>query len=86
MFGRLLHQPVTVKDATFSSKAYGKRESHESGIPGRVTLDAFQIIQRDHKLRSYSLNAVSAEFLSMQVSSNFYFSHQNLDILIVFQL
>jgi DNA polymerase delta subunit 1 len=59
-----------VKEASFSSKAFGKRESFESNIPGRVTLDAFQIIQREYKLRSYSLNAVSAEFLGMQVYIN----------------
>ena len=66
MFGRILNTPVSIKESTFSSKAFGKRESHESYVPGRVSFDVFQIIQRDYKLRSYSLNAVSAEFLGCQ--------------------
>ncbi len=38
----------------------------QSGIDGRVQLDMLQIIQRDHKLRSYTLNSVSAHFLGEQ--------------------
>lgn len=33
---------------------------------GRVFFDVLQAIQRDYKLRSYSLNSVSAEFLGEQ--------------------
>jgi DNA polymerase delta subunit 1 len=33
---------------------------------GRVFFDVLQVIQRDYKLRSYSLNSVSAEFLGEQ--------------------
>ena len=32
-------------------------------IEGRIDLDVFQVIQRDFKLRSYSLNKVSVHFL-----------------------
>lgn len=55
-----------LRDATFSSKAYGKRESKETSIDGRVQLDLLQVIQRDHKLSSYTLNNVSAHFLGEQ--------------------
>lgn len=48
-----------VSDATFSSRAYGTRESKEVKIDGRVNFDLLQAIQRDYKLASYSLNAVS---------------------------
>lgn len=66
-FGRtLFRRPVRCKEATFSSAQTGKRESKEITVLGRVVFDAFQIIQRDHKLRSYSLNAVSARFLKEQ--------------------
>lgn len=51
------------KDTTFSSKAYGTRESKQVNLEGRLQLDLLQAIQRDYKLRSYTLNAVSAEFL-----------------------
>jgi DNA polymerase delta subunit 1 len=33
---------------------------------GRVFLDVLQVVQRDYKLRSYTLNSVSAEFLGEQ--------------------
>ena len=35
-------------------------------LAGRVQLDIYQVIQRDYKLRSYSLNSVSAHFLGQQ--------------------
>lgn len=47
-------------------QAHGTRESKEFVLEGRVLLDLFQSIQRDHKLSSYSLNAVSAHFLGEQ--------------------
>lgn len=55
-----------LKDSTFSSKAYGKRESKETSIDGRVQLDLLQVIQRQSKLSSYTLNNVSAHFLGEQ--------------------
>ena len=38
----------------------------EITIDGRIQFDLLQAIQRDHKLSSYSLNAVSAHFLGEQ--------------------
>lgn len=35
-------------------------------IEGRVRMDMLDIIRRDHKLKSYTLNSVSAEFLKEQ--------------------
>lgn len=64
--GRLKNSKVRIKDSTFSSRAYGKRETKETTLEGRVQLDLLQAIQRDHKLRSYTLNAVSAHFLGEQ--------------------
>ena len=52
-----------VKDAKFSSKAYGTRESKNVVMDGRLQLDMLQVMQRDYKLRSYSLNSVCAHFL-----------------------
>jgi DNA polymerase delta subunit 1 len=66
LLGRLDRSRARVKDAKFSSKAYGTRESKETVIEGRVTLDVLQVMQRDYKLRAYSLNAVSDEFLGEQ--------------------
>merc|ERR1719158_1583284 len=45
---------------------FGGRETVEINIEGRVQFDMIAVIQKEHKLRSYSLNAVSAEFLGEQ--------------------
>ena len=66
LWGRILGSPCRMRDTVFSSKAYGTRESKETTIEGRVQLDLLQAIQRDHKLSSYTLNAVSAHFLGEQ--------------------
>lgn len=65
-FGRMKHVKQTIKDQTFSSKAYGTRENKVVNIDGRVQLDLLQFIQREYKLRSYTLNSVSAHFLAEQ--------------------
>ncbi|KAM0756294.1 hypothetical protein T439DRAFT_308756 [Meredithblackwellia eburnea MCA 4105] len=65
-FGRLKNVKTEVKDTHFSSKAYGNRDSKETGIEGRLQLDILQVMQRDYKLRSYTLNSVCAHFLGEQ--------------------
>ena len=65
-WGRMVGSKLRMKDTTFSSKAYGTRDSKEITIEGRVQFDLLQAVQRDHKLSSYSLNAVSAHFLGEQ--------------------
>lgn len=52
-----------VKETHFSSKAYGTRDSKETVMDGRLQLDILQVMQRDYKLRSYTLNSVCAHFL-----------------------
>ena len=49
-WGRIIGKQLTIKDTTFSSKAYGTRESKEITIEGRVQFDMLQAIQRDYKL------------------------------------
>jgi len=65
-WGRIRGSKVRMKDTTFSSKAYGTRESKEITIEGRVQFDLMVAIQRDYKLSSYSLNTVSAQYLGEQ--------------------
>jgi DNA polymerase delta subunit 1 len=55
-----------MRDTTFQSSAFGKRENVETTICGRVIFDMLPYMFRNHKLSSYSLNAVSAEFLGQQ--------------------
>jgi hypothetical protein len=54
------------KNTHFSSKAYGQRDSKDTPLDGRLQLDLLQFMQREHKLRSYSLNSVCAQFLGEQ--------------------
>lgn len=55
-----------VKESHFSSKAFGQRDTKDTIIDGRLQLDVLQFMQREHKLRSYTLNAVCAQFLGEQ--------------------
>jgi DNA polymerase delta subunit 1 len=55
-----------VKEQTTNIKALGTRENKDVNIEGRVQLDMMQVIIRDHKLRSYSLNSVAFQFLKEQ--------------------
>lgn len=64
--GRELLTKTECKDTHFSSKAYGTRDSKHTELQGRIQLDMLEVMRRDYKLRSYSLNAVSFEFLGEQ--------------------
>ncbi|SHO78176.1 Similar to S.cerevisiae protein POL3 (Catalytic subunit of DNA polymerase delta) [Malassezia sympodialis ATCC 42132] len=64
--GREKNARTEAKDTHFSSKAYGTRDSKHTELQGRIQLDMLQVMQRDYKLRSYSLNSVSFEFLKEQ--------------------
>ncbi|GAA5955930.1 hypothetical protein JCM8115_004364 [Rhodotorula mucilaginosa] len=65
-FSRLKGSKTEVKETHFSSKAYGTRDSKETVMDGRLQLDILQVMQRDYKLRSYTLNSVCAHFLGEQ--------------------
>lgn len=54
------------KDTNFSSKQMGNRDTKATNTNGRLQLDLLQLIQRDHNLRSYTLNSVSSTFLGEQ--------------------
>ncbi|KAI8630165.1 DNA polymerase delta catalytic subunit [Xylariaceae sp. FL1651] len=54
------------KETNFSSKQMGNRDTKTTNTNGRLQLDLLQLIQRDHHLRSYTLNSVSAHFLGEQ--------------------
>lgn len=64
--GRMMNTRTNIRTSTFESKAYGKRENKVMNIEGRVQFDLLQILFRDTKLRSYSLNSVSYHFLKEQ--------------------
>ncbi|KAJ1440146.1 DNA polymerase family B-domain-containing protein [Ochromonadaceae sp. CCMP2298] len=64
--GRLKGIRAVMRETTFQSSAYGKRENVETAISGRVVFDLLPYMFRNHKLSSYSLNSVSSEFLGQQ--------------------
>jgi len=47
----------------FQSKQMGNKENYEMVIDGRIMTDILPYVQREHKLRSYRLNAVASHFL-----------------------
>ncbi|KAJ9506485.1 hypothetical protein QJQ45_019412 [Haematococcus lacustris] len=65
-WGRVRGTRTRMRNAQFSSKAYGTHDYKELNIEGRVQFDLMVTIQREHKLASYSLNSVSAHFLGEQ--------------------
>ncbi|XP_071104876.1 DNA polymerase delta catalytic subunit-like [Haliotis cracherodii] len=64
--GRIKDIPSVIKESMFQSKQMGKRENKVINIEGRTQFDLLQILLRDYKLRSYTLNAVSFHFLQEQ--------------------
>lgn len=63
---RLPNTRSTSKDTNFSSKQMGNRDTKATNTNGRLQLDLLQLVQRDHQLRSYTLNSVCAQFLGEQ--------------------
>ncbi|KAJ5083557.1 DNA polymerase delta catalytic subunit [Penicillium angulare] len=63
---RLRKTKTEAKESSFSSKQMGNRETKATNTNGRIQLDLLQLVQRDHQLRSYTLNSVSYEFLREQ--------------------
>ncbi|ETO08884.1 hypothetical protein RFI_28502 [Reticulomyxa filosa] len=61
--GRIRTSKARIKDSMFSSRAYGTSASKDITIEGRIQMDLFPLIRREHRLRSYSLNNVAFHFL-----------------------
>jgi len=65
-WSRLKNVQSQAKDTNFSSKQMGNRDTKATNTNGRIQLDLLQLVQRDHQLRSYTLNSVCAQFLGEQ--------------------
>ena len=63
---RLKNTQSLSKKTNFSSKQMGNRDTKATNTNGRLQLDLLQLVQRDHQLRSYTLNSVCAHFLKEQ--------------------
>ena len=71
--GKLIGNVSREREAQFESKAFGKTVSRDFPIIGVIVFDLYKIIKREHKLRSYTLNSVSAYFLK-QVKDDVHWS------------
>jgi DNA polymerase delta subunit 1 len=65
-WSRLPSVKSVAKETNFSSKQMGNRDTKATNTNGRLQLDLLQLVQRDHQLRSYTLNSVCAQFLGEQ--------------------
>jgi DNA polymerase delta subunit 1 len=63
---RLRSTKSFANESKFSSKQMGNRSTKATNTNGRLQLDLLQLVQRDHQLRSYTLNSVCAHFLNEQ--------------------
>lgn len=66
LWGRIRNVKAKMKDTVFQSAAYGRRANVETTVDGRVIFDMFPYMTRNHKLSSYTLNSVCAEYLGQQ--------------------
>ena len=64
--GKLVDEAAIYYKQTFSSAQMGTKESMHYVMPGRITMDVFELIKTNYKLRAYNLNAVSQHFLGDQ--------------------
>ncbi|PWA33263.1 hypothetical protein CCH79_00013575 [Gambusia affinis] len=64
--GRMRGIKSVLRESNFQSKQMGRRENKTINMEGRVQFDLLQVLLRDYKLRSYTLNAVSFHFLQEQ--------------------
>uniref|UniRef100_A0ABM5GSA5 DNA polymerase n=2 Tax=Pogona vitticeps TaxID=103695 RepID=A0ABM5GSA5_9SAUR len=64
--GRNPSRKSVIRDSSFQSKQMGRRENKIINMEGRTQFDLLQVLLRDYKLRSYTLNAVSYHFLQEQ--------------------
>lgn len=63
--GRLLDHASTYVEKTLSSSALGDNLLKYVDMEGRVLIDVMKVVQRDHKLDSYKLDAVANHFMKM---------------------
>lgn len=66
LLGRLNGVHATMKTATFANAAWGKNESIQTTITGRLTFDMLLYARRNLKLSSYTLNSVASTILGQQ--------------------
>lgn len=69
--GRLKHRHCDIEERSLSSSALGDNIMYCFDLDGLVQIDMLKVMQRDHKLDSYKLDAVAGKFIveSAEVTS-----------------
>ena len=62
--GRLKHRHCDLEEKRLSSSALGDNIMYCFDLDGIVQIDMLKVMQRDHKLDSYKLDAVAAKFIT----------------------
>lgn len=63
-YGRLLDEKTELKCFDWSSGGYGFNSINMLKAEGRISIDMYPVIKRDHKLLKYNLNTVAKKFLN----------------------
>ena len=61
--GRLRGQATALRTRETDTKAYGHNEFHYLPMTGRMQMDIYQLIKKEHKLSSYKLDSMARHFL-----------------------
>lgn len=68
ILGRVKNIPSYLKLQNLSSSAFGDNELSYISMSGRIQMDILKIVNIDHKLDSYKLDAVSSHFMNGSIS------------------
>ena len=67
--GRMKNKELTLEEKNLSSSALGENILTYINMEGRVVMDLLKVVQKDHKLGSYKLDAVAENFISGSIKS-----------------
>ncbi|EKX53301.1 DNA polymerase delta catalytic subunit, partial [Guillardia theta CCMP2712] len=64
--GRMKGKYTAIKTTDSQSKAFGHNQFHYLPMTGRMQMDIYQVMTKQHKLSSYKLDSLAKHFLGMQ--------------------
>uniref|UniRef100_A0A7S0H8G1 DNA polymerase n=1 Tax=Hanusia phi TaxID=3032 RepID=A0A7S0H8G1_9CRYP len=64
--GRMKGRYTAIKTTDSQSKAFGHNQFHYLPMTGRMQMDIYQVMTKQHKLSSYKLDSLAKHFLGMQ--------------------
>ena len=64
---RIVNEPSKFKETKLASSALGDNLLKYFDMSGRVSIDLMKVVQRDHRLDSYKLDSVAANFIKEKI-------------------